>query len=155
MAAGYLEDVFSPAAFRAAEGVSEHSVVDVLNSTGPRCRDSLSFPHPIFSLFHFRAYIYALGKVEKRKSTFPETLLEKWKSRKRSTNCAFSLTYTTIFRAENFTFPGHSGKVLFQKKWKSRKKSVNPVFSLIYKTAEIHFSRHSGKVEKSGKVNYF
>ena len=38
LGAGNLEDVFSPAAFRADEGVSEHSVVDVFNSTGPRCR---------------------------------------------------------------------------------------------------------------------
>ena len=29
MAAGYLEDVFSPAVFRAAEGVSEYSVVNI------------------------------------------------------------------------------------------------------------------------------
>ena len=34
MAAGYLEDVFSPAVFHAAEGVSVHSVVDVLNGLG-------------------------------------------------------------------------------------------------------------------------
>ena len=153
MGAGCFEDIFSPAAFSAAEGVSVYSVGNKLDA--PHCRYPLFSPHPIVSLFHFRAYIYALGKVEKRKSTFPETLLEKWKSRKRSTNRTFSLIYTTIFQAENFTFPGHSGKVLFQKKWKSRIMSENLAFSLIYKTTEIHFSQHSGKVEKSGKVNYF
>ena len=34
MGAGNSEDVFSPAAFSVAEGVSEHSVVDVLNGLG-------------------------------------------------------------------------------------------------------------------------
>ena len=40
MAAGYLEDVFSPAAFRVAEGVSVHSVV-MAWGTVPAC---LSIP---------------------------------------------------------------------------------------------------------------
>ena len=34
MAAGYLEDVFFPAAFRVAEGVSVHSVVEI---PAPKC----------------------------------------------------------------------------------------------------------------------
>ena len=42
LGAGYFEDVFSPAAFSAAEGVSVYSVGNILRVTGNRIRSGVA-----------------------------------------------------------------------------------------------------------------
>ena len=87
-------------------------MVDVLNSTGPRCRYS---PHPIFPIFPFPRIIYMrVGKLKMWKNVFPQMgggKIGKIRNNRRKPD--FLKLIEPNLGRKNSNFPQQAGKTFF------------------------------------------